>query len=377
MRIFTLSSSDGRRAARTFVLSFFIIGLVGFFAAACSRNEPPKPGNQKPIQQDTFDLGPITPVKISPEKDLKKFLHADHTEQVDKRLNCNYCHGVEANLQKIRLNGNNEKEANKPPFSGHSSCMACHMAEFTQTKSNTAEWSGLCYACHKQVGIDKDAGFNQMKPFPARLSHNIYFTPEQHQEHTKYTYPADDPKLAGKKAECATCHEVQKSGPAVDFKAHVTCYACHRTNEFKAPGIGVKADVKPGALASGACNTCHQDSNKPEDLRPLEVKMNGVRSYQFKFTHREHEKAANCTSCHNINGTYATQVSSPKAKQHNGGTKSAAGQGCFSCHNDQRVFGDLNAQNCIRCHTPAQLGPAFTAQPSASIGGANNDLAKK
>ncbi len=377
MRMFLSHSPDGRRTARKVVLSFFLIGFAAFFAASCSRNEPPKPSNQKPIQQDVFDLGPVTPVTISPGKDLTKFLHGDHTEQVDKRLNCNYCHGVEANLQKIALNQKNEKEANKPPFSGHSSCMACHMAEFTQTKSNTAEWSGLCYSCHKQVGIDKDAGFNQMKPFPERLSHNVYFTPEQHQEHTKYTYPATDPKFAGKKAECETCHVVQKPQAGVDFKAHVTCYACHQTTEFKAPGIGTRSTAAPGALASGACNTCHQDTTKPEELRPLEAKMNGQRSYQFKFKHFEHEKVANCAACHNINGSYASQVSSPKAKQHTGGTKSAAGQGCFSCHNDQKAFGDLNAQNCIRCHTAAQLGPAFTAQPSASAGSAAGDVAKK
>lgn len=358
--------------------------------AACSRHTP-EARPPKPIQADTFEIGPLTPVVISPTKDLTKFLHADHTEQVDARLTCNYCHGVEANLQKLAQYADNPKEANKPPYPGHASCMACHMAEFTQTRPTpvadkgadkggrgepSGQWSAMCYVCHQQVGLDRE-GVNAMDAFPGRLSHNVIFTAEQHREHMAYAYPSDlpDQKRAGQKMDdktCRDCHGVlPHPQPGVTFEAHTTCYACHRTSEYRPPALGTKSEVPPGALASGACNTCHVTTTKLEELRPLAAKMQGVRSYSFKFTHATHQQGK-CTDCHNLNGTYANQVGTPRAKQHLTGTRSAVGQGCFSCHDGKRAFGDLDANgqatqaHCLKCHVPSQLGPLF-GTPTAAL----------
>ncbi|MFQ3581348.1 MAG: cytochrome c3 family protein [Chloracidobacterium sp.] len=372
-----------------------LFAMLGGLLAACSRNTPtPRP--PKPIQADTFEIGPLTPVTIAPGKDLTKFLHSDHTEQVDARLNCNYCHGVEANLQKMAQYADNPKEANKPPYPGHASCMACHMAEFTQTQATpggtasvttkdgrTGQWSGMCYVCHQQVGLDKE-GVNAMDVFPGRLSHNIIFTAEQHREHMAYSYPSDvpDQKRAGQKMDdktCQDCHTVlPRPQPGVNFEAHTTCYACHRTSAYQPPALGVKSEVQPGAQASGACNTCHVATTDPKALRPLEAKMQGVRSYSFKFTHYAHQQGK-CTDCHNLNGTYANQVGTPRAKQHLSGTRSSIGQGCFSCHDGRRVFGDLDANgqatqaHCLKCHTPGQLGPLF-GSPTAAVSGARETI---
>jgi hypothetical protein len=72
------------------------------------------------------------------------------------------------------------------------------------------------------------------------------------------------------------------------------------------------------------------------------------------------------------NGTYANQVGTPRAKQHLTGTRSAVGQGCFSCHDGKRAFGDLDANgqatqaHCLKCHVPSQLGPLF-GTPTAAL----------
>ncbi|MCS7080580.1 MAG: cytochrome c3 family protein [Chloracidobacterium sp.] len=384
----SLACSACYSAWRTFVVTF--CAALSVLCAACSR-QTPTPRTPKPIQADVFEIGPLTPVTISPGKDLTKFLHSDHTEQVDARLTCNYCHGVEANLQKLAKYADNPKEANKPPYPGHASCMACHMAEFTRTQNApiptaakavqdmpTGPWSGMCYVCHRQVGLDRE-GVNAMDVFPARLSHNVVFTAEQHREHLNYVYPSDlpNPQLAGKKMDdktCRDCHTVLPwPQPGVSFEAHTTCYACHRTSEYRPPAIGVKSEVPPGALASGACNTCHVATTNLEELRPLAAKMQGVRSYSFKFTHDSHQQGK-CTDCHNLDGTYANQVGTPRAKQHLTGVRTVVGQGCFSCHDGKRAFGDLDAdgratqEHCLKCHTPAQLRPLFgapTTSPSA------------
>jgi nitrate/TMAO reductase-like tetraheme cytochrome c subunit len=363
-----------------------LFALLGVWLAACSRHTPAG-RSPKPIQADTFDIGPLTPVVISPSKDLAKFLHEDHTEQVDARLTCNYCHSVEANLQKLAQHADNPTEANKPPYPGHASCIACHMAEFTRTKPMPAadkeghgeppgQWSAMCYVCHRQVGLDRE-GTNAMDIFPSRLSHNVMFTAEQHREHITYVYPPDlpDPKRAGQKMDdttCQDCHSVlPHPQPGVTFEAHTACYACHRTSDYRPPALGAKSEVQPGSLASGACNTCHAATTKPEELRPLATKMQGVRSYAYKFTHATHQQGK-CTDCHNLDGTYANQVGTPRAKQHLTGTRSAIGQGCFSCHNGKRAFGDLDAngqatqEHCLKCHTPSQLGPLFGAPATAA-----------
>jgi c(7)-type cytochrome triheme protein len=353
------------RHARRLVLFGFAVAFVVFFAQSCSRTDPPKPP-PKPIQQDVFEIGPLTPIAIAKDKDLTKFLHADHNESKDKRLNCNYCHGVDANLQKIQKNPDNVKDANKPPFSGHNSCIACHLAEFTRTQSDSGGWSPMCNVCHKEIGIDqKDV--NVMKEFPQRLSHNAIFTAEQHREHMKYSYPDGDPKFGGKKLECQSCHGVLgRPAPGVDFSAHVTCYACHQTSEPVPEIPNAKREIKPGSLATGRCDACHFDSQKPEELRPLIVRATGQLSYKYKFTHYAHDKLARCEECHNLDGTYANQVGVPRAKQHKIANKTAAGQGCFSCHNDKRAFGDETQTYCGRCHTPDQLRE-LTVLPEARI----------
>lgn len=383
-----LSARLSRRSSlQVGVVALFI--ALGVLLAACSRRTP-APRTPKPIQADVFEIGPPTPVAISPDKDPTKFLHGDHTEQVDARLTCNYCHGVEANLRKLAEYADNPAEANKPPYPGHAACMACHMAEFTQTQTaptpvtvkdgrgeQTGQWSGMCYVCHRRVGLDKE-GVNAMDVFPARLSHNVVFTAEQHREHMNYVYPSDaaDPERAGRKMDdqtCRDCHTVlARPQPGVSFEAHTTCYACHRTNEYRPPAVGVKSEAAPGAPASGACNTCHVATTNAEALRPLAAKMQGVRSYSFKFTHYAHQQGK-CTDCHNLNGTYANQVGTPRAKQHLEGKRTAVGQGCFSCHDGKRVFGDLDAdgratqEHCLKCHIPSQLGPLFGAA-TASVG---------
>ncbi|MGQ9898474.1 MAG: cytochrome c3 family protein [Acidobacteriota bacterium] len=378
------ASPHPRLCAQVGAVILFI--LLGSWLGACSRHTPTA-RHSKPIQADTFDIGPLTPVAISLSKDPTKFLHEDHSEQVDARLTCNYCHGVEANLQKLAQHADNPKEANKPPYPGHASCIACHMAEFTETRPTAAvdgqskesepagPWSAMCYVCHRQVGLERE-DVNAMDVFPERLSHNVTFTAEQHREHMAYTYPSDlpDQKRAGRKMDdntCQDCHQVlPHPQPGVTFEAHTTCYACHRTSEYRSPALGTKSEVVPGALASGACNTCHAPTTKPEQLRPLAAKMQGVRSYSFKFTHAAHQQSK-CTDCHNLNGTYANQVGAPRAKQHLSGNRSAVGQGCFSCHDGRRAFGDLDASgqatqaHCLKCHTPSQLGPLFGASTAS------------
>ncbi len=381
-----LSRFSHRSSAQVGVVALFV--ALGVALTACSR-QAPAPRAPKPIQADAFEIGPLTPVVISPGKDPTKFLHSDHTEQADARLNCGYCHSVEANLLKLAQHADNPREANKPPYPGHASCMACHMAEFAQTRAApppgaaknspdapAAQWSGMCYVCHRQVGLDKE-GVNAMGVFPARLSHNLVFTAEQHREHIGYVYPSDlaDPKLAGQKMDdktCRDCHSVApRPQPGVSFEAHATCYACHRASERRPPTAGVKSAAPPGAVASGACDACHVATTKPEELRPLEAKMQGVRSYSFKFTHYSHQQGK-CVDCHNLSGTYANQVGTPRARQHLTGQRSAIGQGCFSCHDGKRVFGDLDANgqatqaHCLKCHVPAQLGPLF-GSPTASV----------
>ncbi len=382
--------SDRSRRSFLQVGTVVLFVTLGVLLAACSR-QTPAPRAPKPIQSAAFAIGPLTPVVISPGKDPTKFLHGDHNEQVDARLNCNYCHSVEANLLKLARYADNPREANKPPYPGHASCIACHMAEFTQTQAAptgakddqggpAVQWSGMCFVCHQRVGLDKE-GVNAMDVFPARLSHNIIFTAEQHREHIGYVYPSDlaDPKLAGRKMDaqaCRDCHTVlPRPQPGVSFAGHATCYACHRTSESRPPDGGAKhdapSDAPPGTLASGTCNTCHAATTESEALRPLEAKMQGVRSYSFKFTHYSHQQDK-CTDCHNLNGTYANQVGTPRAKQHLAGNRTPVGQGCFSCHNGKRAFGDLDANgqatqaHCLKCHTPSQLGPLFGA-PTASI----------
>ncbi|HNB69600.1 MAG TPA: cytochrome c3 family protein [Acidobacteriota bacterium] len=357
------------------VFLFFSMAALAIVVTACSkRPEIPKETGKAPAPP-SIGISPgvpaIIPVTLKQGTDISKFTHKSHERRpkpdgtpdpAGEMVSCESCHQREKNIT-------------APEFPGHSACLTCHLKEFNSVDASSI---GMCTICHQNL----DTIDAPLVSFPARKSYNTFFDVQQHQNHVNYSFP-DKPN---EKVACAFCHPSQdkgvkvgfpgyperkfdgalvtlvKNGVGVAFPAHPECYACHTEQGGKVtPGAHT---VQPGALGPGNCAACHPTlidpkANPPQPLPPgAQLLLTKISSpaYRYKFSHRDHEvKGMKCIECHNINSSYNTsEVPQPKAKAHLA-KKSVAGQGCFSCHNGKRAFGDEDFNSCERCHSKQDL----------------------
>ncbi|MBX7219942.1 MAG: cytochrome c3 family protein [Blastocatellia bacterium] len=327
----TTHSSFARHLRRSLLGLFGVAALLVCFSS-CKQSTIPPPAGQNPPPpptSGTINQKAVTPVTI--KGDPTKFTHKSHEKHVDgSAMACEECHRREENI-------------NKALFPGHSACISCHLNEFTVANAGT---QGMCIICHSNL----DTIQAPQRDFPPRKSYTVFFDPQQHRNHVAYSFPTE----VSKKADCAFCHPTEAKGVAIAFPNHPECYSCHTAAGTKASVPNTPHEVKPGALGPGECATCHLTPTEKTPVVLLQTKMTG-KSYNYKFTHKSHEKLAKCEECHNLDSTYNTsQVAVPKAKAHLQ-NKTAAGQGCFTCHNDKRAFGDGDAAKCTKCHSPNQL----------------------
>jgi c(7)-type cytochrome triheme protein len=259
------------------------------FAVSCLKQATPE---QKPTLTgtNTFQPPPVTEVSDS---NYDKFNHEviEHAAQA-----CATCH--------YRAAG-----TNKLTYPGHSSCISCHVGQFTNPASS------MCTICHSNV---KSVPVG-MKSFPVTFKEgwNVRF------DHGDHDSGAGRPP-----AGCASCHDLagaRRTIPA-GISAHSDCYTCH-TPESKI----------------GSCNTCHA-------LEPYSRTVASRATFVI-FRHGDHAGAASCNECHDVRpgAGQGRQVASPVAVEH----KQAGGISCRTCHNDSRAFGEANFANCKRCHTGA------------------------
>ncbi|MBC7901707.1 MAG: hypothetical protein H7070_16830 [Saprospiraceae bacterium] len=219
-----------------------------------------------------------------------------HSVKEHDTANCSACHRRETGSPDLQ-------------FAGHDSCVGCHMAEFTNNKTQ------ICMVCHSDLQT-VPAG---MKQFPQAFkeSFNMKF------EHAAHISGDGLPRQG-----CAHCHEPAGASQTIPVRvqAHSNCFACH-TPESKI----------------GSCNTCHA-------LGPYNRTPPTSNVIKAVFRHSDHtgRQGVDCMECHSVraSGPQSRQVTAPVAVQHS----AAGGVSCRTCHNDRRAFGESNFSNCARCH---------------------------
>ncbi len=233
---------------------------------------------------------------VDPEKNFGTFLH---TVEAHNQVNCDSCHQREA--------GSLELE-----YSGHDSCIGCHMSEFTNTKSN------ICAVCHS----DTQTVPAPMKAFPAHFNEgfNMKF------DHAAHTRGEGLPEQG-----CVSCHAPAGASQTIPstIAAHATCFTCH---------------VPDSPI--GSCNVCH--TTAPYSRTPSTTAV--IRAV---FRHSDHtlRQGVSCAECHTVgvSTVQSKQVSVPVAVEHF--SSRAGAVTCRTCHNDRRAFGEADFANCRRCHT--------------------------
>lgn len=303
------SSRDARRRALPlFIIAlFFVCALVILFvgdravvAITSEVANRPQPASLEASLSTTA-------------QDYSKFSHSypGAHAALSGRWSCSICHT------------RNDNSA-EPKFPGHKACISCHQTEF-----NTPG-SPLCTICHTQEGLSQQNP--ALKKFPGSLSgFSVDF---DHQQHSVGE--------ARPQGDCAACHAPARRGisrtiPA-GLSAHQTCYQCH-TPGRQAGGVDISS--------CGACHATGRYGPTPTNAR----------SYRLGFSHADHSarQRLNCDSCHTVARRglpQGRQVSSTFPAQHFPNTRA---QSCVTCHNGQRSFGEMNFNDCKRCHT----GPTF------------------
>lgn len=271
--------------------SITMLALI-IFAASCL-NE----GRRADVTITSVNTDSPTATRVfDPNKNFGTFLHS---VEAHNQVNCDSCHKREANSLELK-------------YSGHDSCIGCHMNEFTNTKSN------ICAVCHSDPQTVPAA----MKAFPARFSEGF---------NMKFDHVAHSRGEARPAEGCVACHSPAGASQTIlaTTAAHTNCFTCH---------------VPEGRI--GSCNVCHA-------IAPYARTPSTTAVIKAVFRHSDHtvRQGVSCAECHTARTStvQSRQVSAPAAIQH---FAAAAGSvSCRTCHNDRRAFGEGNFANCRRCHT--------------------------
>lgn len=275
-----------------------ILAALSIFIASCIQQEKTE------VTITGKDTNPPTFQTIS-DKDYSKFSHsvAEH-----KEIDCDSCHKREDNS--LTLN-----------YSGHDSCISCHLNEFTNPES------GICAICH-----------DNLKTVPATM--NSFPAQFKEQFNMKFDHAIHNQGAARPQAGCAACHLPQNAAQSIPIgiKSHANCFTCH-TSESNI----------------GSCNYCH-------DSAPYQRTVASRTVFKAVFSHSDHtfRQNVNCADCHTVKAgaPQSKQIAVPVAVQHfaSGGSVS-----CRTCHNDSRAFGEKSFSNCKRCHN----GSGFDMLPTS------------
>jgi c(7)-type cytochrome triheme protein len=284
-----------RRALSLLVL---LLAVVCFFATIIANAHWPN-----------SIIGPATTMQER-DRDYSSFSHGS---QRHASLECAACHH--------RVDNNA-----RPAWPGHKDCTGCHLDQFVTPNIP------MCVICHTDVN-GREA---PLKNFPENFkeSFNVKFDHAQHLA-----------EGARAREGCAFCHDrplrrgVALSIPAGLLNAHGKCYTCH-TPESRA--------FNGSEMAS--CGSCH-------DRARYAPTGTNARAFRASFSHAAHgpRQRLACADCHSpLKGLpQSRQVTAPATAQH---FNSSRAMSCMTCHNGKRAFGgDLDFQNCRRCHT----GPTF------------------
>ena len=284
---------------KTFLKSFVVVCALAAFAVSCMRQQ-----DKIPVTITASETPGAIPVRAT-DRSFKAFSHeiAEH-----KQFECASCHRREGKSTDLK-------------YSGHDSCIGCHISQFTNPEQQT-----MCTICHG----DMNAVPPTIHEFPTRFVEGF---------NMKFDHAAHDSGAGLPREGCASCHEPAGAGRSIPIgvESHANCYTCH-TPESKI----------------GSCNVCHE-------IAPYRRTSPGRYVFRAVFSHREHSSAqgVNCDDCHSVRAGAAQgrQVTTIVAQEHSG-----AGNNCASCHNGSRAFGGndpTNMATCGRCHT----GSGFNMLP--------------
>ena len=223
-----------------------------------------------------------------------------HENPNHSRLPCLLCHRRETNAAQPTLPGKD----------GHTPCIGCHAAQFSQTSGP------MCSICHTDVPSGK------LKAFPRLASFNMKF------DHARHT--------GMRNVGCVTCHRPLRGGVALSIpaglNAHNTCFKCHTPQ------------ATSGDREISSCAVCHQ-------LGSHRRMPTTAAAFRLGFSHVKHDRTEglNCTDCHRVRPGAARQlqVSAPQPLNHHAAPRAFS---CMSCHNGKRAFGGDDFSVCTRCH---------------------------
>lgn len=199
-------------------------------------------------------------------------------------------------------------------------CANCHR------RFDRAAQTGLCMACHKDIGADvkaKRGHHGRLSEVECRTCHTDHKGRQARivlLDERTFNHRQTDFALGGAHANaaCKSCH---KPG-AKHREAPSACIACHR-----------KDDRHKGSLGT-ECGSCHNDSNWKEARFDHD---------KTKFPLRAKHATAACTNCH-INERYA-------------GTP----RDCASCHRKDDAHKGHFGAKCETCHREQEWKPATFA----------------
>lgn len=271
------------------------------------------------------------------------------------KVECLKCHAAPQIVKTTDAKGQPVPEWKPLP---HSDCVTCHK------DPHAGRFRGACAKCHtttgwkaiNRVGFDHDA-----TRYPLRGAHALTACEKCH-----------DPKLPGsqkpKFARCLDCHQDAHAGTATLAGKPADCASCHhvkgwRPSTFTAAAHAASAYPLEGAHVRAACDGCHVrrpagPANTPALGRALVVMR---------------PRKSACADCH----------ADPHAGRFRPGGPRARAEDCRACHgldvwrpsryaarqHETALFplsGAHGAVPCVACHGELKARPATTSLIAAA-----------
>lgn len=224
-------------------------------------------------------------------------------------------------------------------------CVSCHLSDYTATKSPSHTATGFsqtCESCHSTT--DWRATYDHSKTlFPLTGAHITATCAECHADNV----------FKGKPTSCVSCHlasynaTTRPSHAATGYSTN--CAACHSTSQWLGATFNHSTTAFPlvGAHLAVTCVSCHVNGV----YKGTPTTCAACHQTDFNATTNPHHPQAGfsttCTSCHSMNpgwkpAPYNHNLTSfPLTGAHIGGT-------CLDCHAD-KVYNN-KPTTCVSCH---------------------------
>lgn len=366
------------------ILLIILFGIANVYSSS----------KENPARSDIIGID-LPPVPGGEQMPAVQFLHDRHTEALDGKKSCSFCHERQDDRLVFKFKRSENTTPEKDMAVYHDNCIGCHV-KTAKTGEPAGPVTGDCRSCHNRKSTVESSWQ------PIRFDKTLHYRHESSQSiqapksegetncdacHHIYDEAAQKAVYEkGKEENCVYCHKSLQTEKASSIRtaSHAACVSCHESLAGR--------QVVSGPVT---CQACHDEKarkkieplntiprlkrNQPDmtliaswlDRPEITVKAAAKQMDPVPFNHERHEnKVESCLACHHESlqecSVCHTEIGDDKGgfvrldqAMHNiDSEQSCIGchqsvqqeENCAGCHEALMPRTPFANENCVRCH---------------------------